>query len=279
MGQFLRTRWFKAIAIGFLSFLLVVYPTVIEPSWVQVNTLDLTLPHLDPVFENYRLIHLTDLHADAWMTPPRLKKIVDWVNRLEPDLVGITGDFVTDSPEIYGETLLELKNLKTQDGVYSVLGNHDHWSNPLLVRLRLAEANIRDLKNEVASVNRDGKTISIAGVDDVWVGEDNLSAVLRVLPKDSANILLVHEPDFADQSSASKRFDLELSGHAHGGQVKFPLIGAPQLPPYGRKYPFGLYQVEEMWHYTGRGLGMVRPRVRLNARPEITVFQLHAQAD
>ena len=277
MLPFLKTRWFKAIALGLLSLLLVIYPTIIEPNWVQVVTLDLTLTNLDPAFEDYRLIQLTDLHADAWMTPPRLSQLVKKVNRLQPDAVGITGDFVTTAPEMYGETLLELKNLKTQEGVYSVLGNHDHWSNPEIVRQRLAEAKVRDLQNAVATIERDGKRIAIAGVDDIWVKEDNLPAVLRALPEDSANILLVHEPDFADKSAASNRFDLEISGHAHGGQVKLPFIGAPQLPPYGRKYPFGLYQVKDMWQYTARGLGMVRPRVRLNARPEITVFALHAQ--
>ena len=277
MLPFLKKRWVQAIALGFLALLLVLYPTTIEPNWVQVVKLNMTLPNLDPEFENYRLVQLTDIHADEWMTKDRLKKLVNRVNQLKPDLVAITGDLVTNNPEVYGENLLELKNLETRDGVYSVLGNHDHWSNPLIVRLRLAEANIRDLKNEVVTVTRNGKRIAIAGVDDVWVGEDDLSAVMRSLPSDSANIVLVHEPDFADKSAQTQRFDLELSGHAHGGQVKIPFIGAPQLPPYGRKYPFGLYQVQEMKQYTARGLGMVRPRVRFNARPEITVFQLHAK--
>ena len=119
------------------------------------------------------------------------------------------------------------------------------------------------------------KFLAIAGVDDVWAGQDNLEQVVASLPREGSRILLVHEPDFADQSAATKAFDLELSGHAHGGQIKLPFIGAPKLPPYGQKYPFGLYDVEEMKHYTGRGVGMVSPRVRFNARPEVTLITLH----
>jgi predicted MPP superfamily phosphohydrolase len=85
---------------------------------------------------------------------------------------------------------------------------------------------------------------------------------------------LVHEPDFADVGAQTGRFDLQLSGHSHGGQINFPLLGPPLLPPCARKYPLGRYQVGEMNLYTNRGLGMVPPKVRINCRPEITVFTL-----
>lgn len=266
----------RGIALCLLTILLILYPTVIEPGWIQVVALDLTLPHLDPAFENYRVVHLTDIHADDWMTPKRLRSIVDRVNRFSPDAVALTGDFVTIQPERYRDTLMELNALTPKDGTFAVLGNHDHWSNPQEVRQSLAAANVIVLRNDSRSIIRDGKILAIAGVDDVWVQADDLDLVLAQLPKDGAHLLLAHEPDFADQSAATQSFDLELSGHAHGGQVKLPVLGAPQLPPFGRRYPFGLYQVGEMKQYTSRGVGMVSPRVRLNARPEITVITLHA---
>jgi hypothetical protein len=119
--------------------------------------------------------------------------------------------------------------------------------------------------------------LHLAGVDDVWESQDRLDLVLEALPDAGAAILLAHEPDFADVSAAAGRFDLQLSGHSHGGQVIFPLRGPLVLPRYARKYPIGLYQVGGMLQYTNRGLGMIPPRVRFNCRPEVTVFTLRCE--
>jgi predicted MPP superfamily phosphohydrolase len=96
------------------------------------------------------------------------------------------------------------------------------------------------------------------------------------LPAEGCAILLAHEPDCADDSAATGRFDLQISGHSHGGQVSLPLIGPPVLPYLAQKYPSGLYQVGQMFQYTNRGVGMTPPYVRLNCRPEITVFTLES---
>ena len=101
-----------------------------------------------------------------------------------------------------------------------------------------------------------------------------LNDVIEELKDESAAILLAHEPDFADLSSKTGRFDLQLSGHSHGGQVVVPFYGPLVLPYLGQKYPSGLYQVGEMLQYTNRGVGMIEPAVRFNCPPEITVFHL-----
>jgi uncharacterized protein len=88
--------------------------------------------------------------------------------------------------------------------------------------------------------------------------------------------LLAHEPDYADISAATGRFDLQISGHSHGGQVIIPFIGPLVVPAYGEKYPLGQYQVGNMIQYTNRGVGTINPAVRFNCRPEITIFTLRA---
>jgi len=108
--------------------------------------------------------------------------------------------------------------------------------------------------------------LHVAGVDDVWERQDRLDLVLKATPEAGAAILLAHEPDFADVSAATRRFDLQISGHSHGGQVIIPLRGPPLLPRYAKKYPMGLCQVGSMMQYTNRGVGMVPPRVRFNCR-------------
>ena len=102
--------------------------------------------------------------------------------------------------------------------------------------------------------------------------------MLRTLPERGAAILLAHEPDFADVSAATGRFDLQLSGHSHGGQVRVPLLKSLALPPFSHRYSSGLYEVGSMIHYTTRGLGFVNMRLRFFCRPEIAVFTLHSPA-
>jgi predicted MPP superfamily phosphohydrolase len=115
-------------------------------------------------------------------------------------------------------------------------------------------------------------------VDDIWKGNPRLKDVTTRLQDGSAAILLAHEPDFADTSAATGKFDLQVSGHTHGGQVVVPFYGPPMLPHLGHKYPSGLYKVGNMYQYTNRGVGMHFMAVRFNCPPEITIFVLESMS-
>ncbi|MEM9770084.1 MAG: metallophosphoesterase [Cyanobacteria bacterium P01_D01_bin.73] len=263
-----------AVGIAVIS-----YSFHVEPAWIEVVEIQETLPRLSPDFQGFKIAQISDLHVGRLLGEAQLTSIIDLVNQQKPDLVVITGDFVTLHPERYADTLISgLQRLSAQQKTLSVLGNHDYWSDPIEVRRILQDGNILDLKNSVYTIQRGEGQLQIAGIDDIWSGEPDFEAVLKQLPEEGAAILLVHEPDFADTSSATGRFDLELSGHSHGGQIRLPLIGALWFPPYGRVYPEGRYEVGEMVHYTNRGVGMMRLRARLLCRPEITVFTLQAPA-
>lgn len=255
-----------------------VYAFGVEPNWLDLTARTLTLPRLAPQFDGYRIAHISDVHMDEWMNSARLDAIVDLINEQQPDLVAITGDFVTYAPTRYaGELAAALRRLAPHDGTVAVLGNHDHWTDPRVVRRALHDGGVIELGNRVQRVQRGGAVLHVCGVDDVLVGQDRLDQVLRQLPAGGAALLLAHEPDFADTSAATGRFDLQLSGHSHGGQVRVPLVGAPRLPPLGRKYSIGQYQIGSMIQYTSRGIGMVSPQVRFNCRPEIALLTLAAQ--
>jgi predicted MPP superfamily phosphohydrolase len=252
------------------------YAHDVETNWVEIVPLELRLPRLHPAFDGYKLVQFSDIHLGTGMTPDHLARVVELVNAQQPDTIALTGDFVTQGPMEVLEPLLiaALKNLEAKDARVAILGNHDHWTDPEAVRRVIRECGLTELSNTIYTLERGDAVLHLAGVDDYWERKDRLDDVLSLLPKDGAAILLAHEPDYADISAATGRFDLQISGHSHGGQVIFPFIGPLVVPPYSRKYPLGQYQVKDMIQYTNRGVGTINPAIRFNCRPEITVFTL-----
>ena len=274
----LQRCFYSLVALGIFS---LVYVFQIEPMWFEVVPVSVTIPNLSPAFKGFKIVQISDIHADTSMNQKKLTKIVELVTRQQPDIIAMTGDFVTATPNTETVKLLEniFKQFSPTEKTLAVLGNHDHWSNPDLIREILDRSNVIDISNFLYTIEREDARLAIAGVDDYWTNQSDLNSVLQQLqPLDNVPaILLAHEPDFADISAATHRFALQISGHSHGGQVKLPFRKPPVLPPYAQKYPVGRYQVEDLIQYTNRGVGMVLPAVRLNCRPEITVFTLNSQ--
>jgi predicted MPP superfamily phosphohydrolase len=216
------------------------------------------------------------------MNRERLQHAADLVLTEKPDALVLTGDFLK------GRTFTESSRNAIQDMTkvlaplaarvpsFAVLGNHDYWTNPNAIREMLRRCGIMNLTNTVFTLRREGGNLHLCGVDDIRHGDVRLDDVIAQLEDNSAAILLVHEPDFADISAATGKFDLQISGHTHGGQIVLPALGAPVLPVSGRKYPSGLYQVGNMFQYTNRGVGTDTVSVRINCPPEITIFKLES---
>lgn len=243
--------------------------------WFDVNHLRLDLPYLPTAFDGYRLTQISDLHLGTWLDREKLLAAIEQVNGTDPDLIAITGDFVTYYSDRF---LIDLEDslcrLRARDGILAILGNHDHWTEPTRIRACLNACGIHVLQNQVVALKRGEARLHIAGLDDVMVGKDDLDQVLSALPSEQVSILLAHEPDIADRTSSTGRFALQLSGHSHGGQINLPGLGSLYLPSYGKKYPAGLQQVNGMLLYTNSGLGTAEIQFRFNSRPEIAVFTL-----
>ena len=280
--QFLRLLWFGLVDLILLAIGGIVYSAFIEPGLCRVETVHLTLRRLPKSFSGIRMAQISDIHMGGWMDKERLQSVVDLLLEQKPELILITGDFLTghgleSSHKQAVDDLREvLSPLAYTVPTFAVLGNHDYWTDAQAVREMLASCSIIDLTNSVFTLTRDDANLHLCGVDDVWAGDVKLDEVIARLDDDSPAILLAHEPDFADTSSATEKFDLQVSGHSHGGQVVLPLVGPPILPYLGNKYPSGLYQVGNMVQYTNRGVGMLNPAVRFNCPPEITVFVLES---
>lgn len=259
------------------------YARLVEPGRLVVERVVLPLAGLPPPLAGLRVVHLSDFHLGPLVPPTHVRAAVDLALALRPDLVALTGDFVTQMEDgnvsaLVGElpTLVaELSRLRAPLGVFGSLGNHDHWNDPEALTTAVERAGVRLLRNASATIERDGARLFVAGVDDVWEDQDDLGRALAGVPRDGVVLLLAHEPDFADEAAEDPRVRAQLSGHSHGGQVKLP--GLPRvLPPLGRKYPEGLYEVGGLRLYTTRGIGVISPGIRLNCPPEVTLLDLAA---
>ena len=274
----------QAVALGLLGY---GYSTEVEMNWIEITKLTLKLPRLDSAFQGIKLVQISDIHLGQWMNKEKLDHVFKLALEQAPDYFILTGDYLEYHPygepnewATYEENLKLISNSFSQLPAFcptiGILGNHDHKIYAGWVEQALSEAGVTVLRNSVITIQRGKYQLHLAGLDDVSQNMDRLDTLMKALPEDGAAILLVHEPDFADVSSATLRFDLQISGHSHGGQIVLPIIGAPVLPEMGRKYPSGLYNVNNMLLYTNRGVGVTTVNARFNCRPEITVFTLEA---
>lgn len=282
---FSRRHFLQAGVLGVAS--LALYSGELERHWVDVTRHEIVLRSLPFAFEGLRIAQISDIHMDEYTEPYFLHQVVDKINALKPDVVLMTGDFISERPcprsfalgaaWQCAEILDELHCRQR----YAALGNHDVNVGSFEVTEALAAHGIRVLKNEHLPLERGDARIWLAGVDDPGAGhpdpEKAIPVSIRHRP-DEPVLLMCHAPDFADTlslSSAGRAVDLMLSGHTHGGQICLPILGAMALPAMGKKYVQGWFRFDGMQLYVNRGIGTVGVPFRFDCRPEISVFTLH----
>jgi predicted MPP superfamily phosphohydrolase len=257
----------------------IIKKTEFKPEKFQLEHVEVTITNLDPIFDDYRIVNISDIHLGQWISPKHLEGVVNLINDQKPDAIAITGDFVSYILEdVVKDLESALKRLKPKEISIAVLGNHDHWMGAERIREILKKCNIIDVSNDVYTLKRGKAQLHIAGVDSVMLNKHRLDLVIEKLPEYGPAILLAHEPDFADVSSSTGRFSLQISGHSHGGQFIIPGLDTLVRGPHFIKYPHGKYKVGEMVQYTSRGLGTNIFWFRINCDPEITIFKLKSSS-
>ncbi len=260
------------------------YSTEYERHEVEVIEHTVKLPNLADSFHGMRLVQISDVHFHEFSEAYYIRDVVERVNKLKPDMVLLTGDFVTDGPLPHAFARAQtnpcaevLQKLECPHR-YAVMGNHDAEVGVSFVIDALTAHDIPVLENQYVPIERDGRRFWLAGAANVTSHMARLE--LAVPPKtirgDDPVILMAHEPDFLDHVAQYGGVDFMVSGHTHGGQVRLPLVGPLILPPLGRKYVEGFFQRGQTRLYVNRGLGTVGLPVRFMCRPEITVFTLSA---
>jgi predicted MPP superfamily phosphohydrolase len=285
-------RWgLAAVGVGAAT---LAYATQVEPTWLEVKRRDLLLPRLPPALDGLRIAHLSDFHLSRIVAPDYLAACVAAAMAEQPDLVLLTGDFVTRKRRYVVNVTQVLQPLVAPLGVYAVLGNHDSAVGADDVAAAVEAAGAHMLRNRHERVSFRGSDFWLAGIDcphqeqyrvadrrrSGWAQlyRQYLDSALRGIPADGFRILLAHTPDVI-RDAARLGADLMLSGHTHGGQVRFPLLGATVVPSrYGHRYAAGEFQVDGTTLYVSRGLGSVRFSLRFLCRPELAILTLRRRA-
>ena len=258
---------------------------LVEPNLPRVVRKEIALRRWPERLEGFTIALLSDFHYDPYFSVHPLRASISMVNDLRPELIVLTGDFVT--VPFHGDRVKAasgaepcanlLGQMHAPHGLWAVLGNHDVLTDADRVTSSLCAGGIQVLANQSVPMERNGARFWLAGVDDVLSGTSDLKETLHHVPADEAMVLLAHEPDYADRV-AHFPVDLQLSGHSHGGQVRVPFVPPLFLPELARKYIWGLYKIGGLTLYTNPGLGTVGVPVRINCPPEITLLTLRCSA-
>ena len=225
-------------------------------------------------FEGFRIAQVSDVHHGRLVSLDEVRKVVALANETRADMVALTGDYTTDLPKFVEPCAEVLSELKAPEGVFAVLGNHDHNTDGLLTRQALRRRRIEVLTNQNTELRRGADVLQLAGVDDWGWGKADFPRAMRGVDTARPSLLLSHEPMALDVPE-TRGVSLILSGHTHGGQVSLPWVGAPAAWLWEHlKYLRGRYESDGTQLYVSRGTGVIGLPVRIGARPEVAVIRL-----
>lgn len=264
---------FAALAGVAVAGLVVAYAFA-EPHWLRVHRLTIADADVPPAFSGVRIAFLSDIHHGPFFSIERVGRVVDLVNRLQPDVILLGGDYVHRDARFIAPVFAELARLRAPLGMFAVAGNHDHWEGIDLTRREMAKAGIVNLDNRAVWVTIGGDRIRIGGVGDLWEDRQDLAPTLDGVHESDFEILLSHNPDFAERLP-TRDIDLMLSGHTHGGQVTLFGLWAAAVPSaYGQRYRSGFVRTGHTLVYVTTGVGAITPPVRFCAWPEVVLMTL-----
>ena len=287
--QLTRRSLLKILAYGAAGTAL--YAGEVERHWIDVVHHDVFLSGLPHEFQGMKIVQLSDIHLNEFTEPFLLREAVDHINRLQPDMVLLTGDYV--SAEVLPRKMTmnaawECASLLSQIACshrYAILGNHDCMAGAEEITDALRQHGIPVMRNSYLPIERGRSRLWLAGLEDPVCGHPDPDRTIPASIRKQANepvILMCHAPDYVDElltRASGRAVSLMLSGHTHGGQVRIPLLGAFHLPPGGRKYVEGWFPMDGLQLYVNRGIGSVGVPFRFNCRPEITSFTLRTAHD
>ncbi|MCA1817240.1 MAG: metallophosphoesterase [Acidobacteria bacterium] len=262
----------RSLAAGLLQ---VARRAFAEPLMIAVERREIVLRRLPRQLDGLRVVQLSDIHNGPFTAPGQIERAVEIANSLRPDVIALTGDYVSHEREYAAPCAEILGRLRARCGVFAVLGNHDHWTDAKLITDLFRAEGITVLVNEgmrFEHPERPGASFWLAGVDDTMVGLEDLPLALTGSRADEMKLLLAHNPVVL-RRAARAGVDLVLSGHTHGGQVTWRSESSPSGRPR-RRLLRGLGGQGATQIYVSRGLGTVVLPVRYGCLPEVSLLEL-----
>jgi hypothetical protein len=269
-----RRKFLKFALYGGACALLGSYPVLIERNIVYVNRYKVPIANLPSSFHGFTLAQLTDLHLGFLVSESFVEGIIHRTNRLRTDVIVCTGDYVHERNTIeeIEKVWPILSKLEAKHGVYSVLGNHDHWADTDR-SLYWLERTGQNIRHEYKPIYKGRDRILIGGAGDFWEDELKIDKAFSCSDEKECRLLLSHNPDSVD-TEFNTPLSLVISGHTHGGQVVIPFFGPPMLPVKNKDYSSGLIATPRTKLFISRGIGWAIYPVRFNCYPEIAVLEL-----
>lgn len=267
------------LALVFISG--IIYAIKIEPHWIKIKTSEIQISNRMTEQSEIRIVHLTDFHLSSDVSLDYLRSVFIQAAAQHPDIICLTGDYVTGEIIQKSEYINVLKILSSAAPTFACPGNHDGgiWArerggspNVEDIRLLIQSAGITFLENNVSEIKIGKSKLMLAGLGDIWAGRcfpDQVQESLDTAKVD-LRIILTHNPDSKNQTKKLK-WDLILAGHTHGGQFELPFVGTPFAPVRDQKYVNGQYEYNGGILYVSPGIGNLHG-VRFNCRPEISVL-------
>ena len=255
------------------------YARLVEPYNYWISETDVFIRDLPERFEGFRITQLTDIHHSSILPLAEVRRVVELAQRTRPDLFVLTGDYTTSYRRFIEPCAEALGPLNAPEGVWAVLGNHDHYTDPELTTRALQRNRITVLDNLNTTLRRGPDALQLSGIDDwTWNAVDWRRAFYGLNPK-TPSILLSHQPRVLDFEQ-TRNVSLILSGHTHGGQINLPLVGAPaRFATKDLKYDRGLFRRGESQLYVSSGTGVIGLPLRFGVRPEIAVLRLRRRVE
>jgi predicted MPP superfamily phosphohydrolase len=253
------------------------YARLIEPYTYIIAHHDIFIRDLPDSFQGFRIAHITDVHHSNILGIEEVQRVVQLAGDVKPDLIALTGDYTTSFRRYIEPCAEALGKLEAPEGVWAVLGNHDHYTDPELTTRALERNHIRVLNNANTILRRGSDTLQLSGIDDWSWAATNWSRAFQGLDLQRPSVLLSHQPGVLDVAE-SQGASLILSGHTHGGQIDLPLLGAPaRLAVKDLKYARGLFRRGNTQLYVSTGTGVIGLPVRFRVRPEIAILTLRRE--
>lgn len=264
--------------IGRHYFLLItlvcVFYGLIEPYWIEYKETVFSSEKIPESFNHIKIVFVSDIHHSPVYPKRRLKALVKKINSLQPDLILLGGDYINEQKYVQS-CFEEFIDLQAPLGVYAVLGNHDYRVGAKLVMDAMEKSGITCLNNKSVWLSKDQDTIKLGGVEDYWNGKPDIQPTIWDVQSKDFVILLSHNPDFTEEIQ-SKKVDLVICGHNHGGQGTIFGFWAPFITSkYGQKYRTGLVETAYTKVLVSNGVGNVgNLPIRFFARPQINIIHL-----